>query len=285
VAGECLFSQPKAPEPEDRKDQMLKQMRAESTNHQAVLSSGSNGATLLTPGEMADENLASFVQDSLVRFSKVIPYVIELRNRFGALPRGKANISGCVTWTEFCQKVLHRTDRAVRKAIAAAVAPDIEPEADDIEYDGELVIAKTNTKVNLDYATLVQRLNPKTQLLGVAECRWCKSLCDKHYREALVIIEPAKTIEENDFYWFKAMLVDANPTPNAGGSAVGNIKAFSKPGLEVFDAISLGNDLAARMVWGIHDFDAEPKDFNDFLFTSKKQFVDQHVLNTPPVFR
>lgn len=70
------------------------------------------------PRLMSDEDLAQFVSGVFVKFRAVIPYVIELRRRFAKLPRGKANIAGCATWMEFCERVLHRTDRAVRKAIA-----------------------------------------------------------------------------------------------------------------------------------------------------------------------
>lgn len=68
---------------------------------------------------MSNERLAEFVQDTFVKIQSALPYIIELRRRFSELPRGKANILGCQTWAEFCEQRLHRTDRAVRKAIAA----------------------------------------------------------------------------------------------------------------------------------------------------------------------
>jgi hypothetical protein len=55
---------------------------------------------------------------------RALPYIIELRKRFAALPRGKANIKGCRTWTEFCERRLHRTDRHIRRVIAEALAEE-----------------------------------------------------------------------------------------------------------------------------------------------------------------
>jgi protein gp37 len=83
---------------------------------QPELSSGS----LAPPSNLSDEDLAVVVRDGCRQFKRLIPYVAELRNRFEDRPRGKANIMGCNTWTEFCEKVLDRTDRAVRKALAVA---------------------------------------------------------------------------------------------------------------------------------------------------------------------
>src|SRR5260221_357270 len=68
--------------------------------NEAQLSCGSS------PEDMSDEALAALVRDGLKKFAKIVPYVRELRNRFGALPRGHANIMGCKTWSEFCERVL-----------------------------------------------------------------------------------------------------------------------------------------------------------------------------------
>jgi hypothetical protein len=57
------------------------------------------------------------------RLGEMLPLINELRRRFAALPRGKANIMGCKTWTEFCRKKLNYTDRAVRKALAIQRSP------------------------------------------------------------------------------------------------------------------------------------------------------------------
>lgn len=76
-----------------------------------------------SPEGMADEALAVFVRDGLKKFSKLLPYVRELKNRFAALPRGHANIMDCRTWKEFCEKVLDRSPSAVRKALAEKAAP------------------------------------------------------------------------------------------------------------------------------------------------------------------
>ena len=71
-----------------------------------------------SPKAMADEALAVFVRDGIKKFSKLLPFVRELKGRFHALPRGHANIMECRTWKEFCEKVLDRSPSAVRKALA-----------------------------------------------------------------------------------------------------------------------------------------------------------------------
>lgn len=71
------------------------------------------------PGQMSDDDLAQLVAYAFAKISGVVPYILELRRRFAKLPRGHAHICGCRTWTQFCEQVLHRTDSAVRKAIAA----------------------------------------------------------------------------------------------------------------------------------------------------------------------
>src|SRR5690348_1257193 len=67
--------------------------------------------------QMQDEPLAALVIDGCQQFKRVIPYVIELRRRFQKRPRGKANIAGCKTWEEFCEKRLDRGVRAVQIAV------------------------------------------------------------------------------------------------------------------------------------------------------------------------
>jgi hypothetical protein len=74
----------------------------------------------ITPAsEMETEALARFVADAFTKLKSALPYIAELRERFAKLPRGKANVMGCRTWTQFCERVLHRTDSAVRKLLAA----------------------------------------------------------------------------------------------------------------------------------------------------------------------
>ncbi len=87
-------------------------------------------SALPTPQQMTNEALAQFIvgqtEDAaavvgrgLAKMSELMPYIIELRERFEH--RGSIDpqpILGCQTWTEFSEKILNRTDRAVRKAIA-----------------------------------------------------------------------------------------------------------------------------------------------------------------------
>ncbi len=70
-----------------------------------------------SPESLTNEELASIAIGAFSRIQDSMPYILELRKRFQAAPRGKANIQGCGTWGEFCEKHLYRTPRAVRKAI------------------------------------------------------------------------------------------------------------------------------------------------------------------------
>jgi len=70
---------------------------------------------------LSDDALASeFVRqygDIGKRIVNLRPLHVELRRRFFVLRPGKS-ILGCKTWTQFCEKRLHYTDRHVRRLIA-----------------------------------------------------------------------------------------------------------------------------------------------------------------------
>lgn len=76
------------------------------------------------PKQMTTEELVQRVTLGFRKISAEIPYILELRARFGRLPRGRANIASCSTWKEFCVKVLHRSDSRIRQVIAAHSALD-----------------------------------------------------------------------------------------------------------------------------------------------------------------
>lgn len=68
------------------------------------------------------ENLANRILKQLehalcVKLKELKEDIKELRSDFNNL-KGKETIAGCKSWAEFCQKKLHRTDRAVRKMLA-----------------------------------------------------------------------------------------------------------------------------------------------------------------------
>ena len=69
--------------------------------------------------KMTDAALVARVKRSFATIKSELPYIIELRERFGRVTRGNTKIDGCNTWTEFCEKRLNRTDSAIRKAIHA----------------------------------------------------------------------------------------------------------------------------------------------------------------------
>lgn len=80
-----------------------------------------------SPRDMSDDSLVAIVIAGWQQFHNLIPHVIELRERFNSRPRGAANIAGCQTWTEFCEKKLDRKIRAVQTAIAAFTNPRVLP--------------------------------------------------------------------------------------------------------------------------------------------------------------
>lgn len=71
------------------------------------------------PEGMTNEELVVRVRAGFQKIAAEIPYIVELRARFARLTRGKANIGGCRTWKEFCEKILKRTDRRIRQVVAA----------------------------------------------------------------------------------------------------------------------------------------------------------------------
>jgi hypothetical protein len=87
-----------------------------------------------SPAKLSTEELVEIAVGTFQRVQDSIPYIIELRKRFRAAPRGNAQIGGCDTWEQFCEKHLHRTASAIRKALQAEqtvpVPPVVEPWSD-----------------------------------------------------------------------------------------------------------------------------------------------------------
>lgn len=90
---------------------------------------------------LSNKRLAIIVKAGFQKIRKCLPYVFELRQRFADLPRGGANIMGCTTWATFCITHLHRTDRALRYALA---------EANEGIAPGEIVKPKRRTIADVD---------------------------------------------------------------------------------------------------------------------------------------
>lgn len=70
-----------------------------------------------SPSSLSTEELITAVVSSFSKIRDAMPYVFELRKRFADAPKGAADIAGCNTWEEFCQKHLHRTPRAIQMAL------------------------------------------------------------------------------------------------------------------------------------------------------------------------
>jgi len=58
-------------------------------------------------------------EQSLKKLAELRPLIAQLREAFMNLQSGE-KIAGCKTWTDFCQRVLHRTDRRIRQILSGA---------------------------------------------------------------------------------------------------------------------------------------------------------------------
>jgi hypothetical protein len=96
-----------------------------------------------SPSSLSTDQLVSAVVSSFSKIRDAMPYVFELRKRFADAPRGAANIAGCQTWKEFCQKHLHRTPRAVQLAFH-------DMQAIACEHCGEMVESKNRLRKHIN---------------------------------------------------------------------------------------------------------------------------------------
>lgn len=78
---------------------------------------------LQPPESLTTEQLVEIAAGTFQRVQDSMSYIVELRKRFKAAPRGKAHIAGCDTWEQFCEKHLHRTASAIRKALQTEDSP------------------------------------------------------------------------------------------------------------------------------------------------------------------
>jgi hypothetical protein len=94
------------------------------------ITSGSKGLSRSAPPIVAREKLAAKVEKLAVeafrmyeqswkKLSELRPLIAQLRELFMKLKAGE-QIAGCTTWTAYCQKVLHRTDRRIRQILKGA---------------------------------------------------------------------------------------------------------------------------------------------------------------------
>jgi len=91
------------------------------------ISSGSTKVTSSAPSTAQREKLAETVKKlideafspCLKKLTELRPMITELRQHFMKLKSGET-IAGCRTWTEYCEKVLRRSDRRVRQIMGGA---------------------------------------------------------------------------------------------------------------------------------------------------------------------
>jgi hypothetical protein len=68
--------------------------------------------------QLALEAFRSYEQ-SLNKLAELRPLIARLRDAFMKL-HSDEKIAGCRTWTDFCERVLHRTDRRIRQILSGA---------------------------------------------------------------------------------------------------------------------------------------------------------------------
>lgn len=84
-----------------------------------------SGQSIAKREELADkvEKLAveafSAYEQSLKKLSELRPMIAQLRGLFLTLKKSE-KIAGCRTWTQYCERVLHRTDRRIRQILNGA---------------------------------------------------------------------------------------------------------------------------------------------------------------------
>ena len=95
-----------------------------------AITSGSKGPSRSAPPIAAREKLAEKVEKlaveafrmyerGLTKLIELRPMIAQLREMFMQLKPGD-KIAGCRTWTEYCGRVLHRTDRRIRQLLQGA---------------------------------------------------------------------------------------------------------------------------------------------------------------------
>jgi hypothetical protein len=80
-----------------------------------------SSATSIAEREKLAERVEKLVDEAfslcLKKLTELRPMITELRQHFMKLKSGE-RIAGCETWTQFCEKVLHRSDRRIRQVLA-----------------------------------------------------------------------------------------------------------------------------------------------------------------------
>lgn len=72
---------------------------------------------LVSIGSLTDDELVTIAVGAFTKLRDSYPYLVELRQRFKNAPRGNADIGGCATWEQFCEKHLNRHPSTVRQIL------------------------------------------------------------------------------------------------------------------------------------------------------------------------
>lgn len=103
-------------------------------NEEEVSSASRAAKKMKTPA------LVRRVKSGFQKIRAELPYILELKHRFAELRHnGGGAIDHCLSWKTFCIVQLHRSDRAIRYAIAEALSEENEPsetvekKADNVE--------------------------------------------------------------------------------------------------------------------------------------------------------
>lgn len=123
-----------------------------------------------------NDELVARVKSGFEKIRESLPYIAELRARFGRVRRGSADIAGCRTWKEFCEKHLHRTDRRIRQVLAGrhslrACFPEFDDDpaeaVESVLKQVERIISRTRFRISADeFATHDQELAARLEAVA-----------------------------------------------------------------------------------------------------------------------
>jgi hypothetical protein len=237
------------------------------------------------PRKLDNDTLAKFVASLAGSIAEQLeglqPYYVELRQRFHHIRKGEA-ILGCPTWGEYCDRVLHRTRRAINYWLAGGNPVSKRQPALPAAPERETV-----SQLPAALESAVSQLTPQHFLIGKSSCRWCDENEDcEHPCECSVLVEP---YTDDGFFWIMIMEDDLFGGPDRGCGLAGNKKAIAEQAVGLFInlAMSKAQNLPQRMVYEVYELppDYEKKDYNQYLYASRKQWFEREVLgHAPPGF-
>jgi hypothetical protein len=135
------------------------------------------------------------------KLAELKPLIVELRRDFKCKPKD-ALLAGCRTWTEFCQKSLHRTDRAVQKLIAGKPTPKATQRQPELSSGSVAEERRAEEKENGERASASNCAKPASAIIADIE-----GTAEEKKRRAMLFVEAVERVDL-DLDSLKAVEVD-----------------------------------------------------------------------------